>query len=61
MKENISYILIYDTAKEICEKYGKDITKMEEWEIGELVDRFIDESLYPQYTNIEADFVEIFK
>lgn len=61
MKENISYILIYDTAKEICEKYGKDITKMEEWEIGELVDRFIDESLYPQYANIEADFVEIFK
>lgn len=47
--ENINYVLLYETAKDICSRYGEDIAYLEEWEIEALVDRFIDESLYPQY------------
>lgn len=44
--DNINYILTTETAKEICEYYGKNIAELDEWEIGELVDRFIDEFLH---------------
>jgi hypothetical protein len=43
--ENINYTLIHETAKDICEHYNVDIVNLEEWEICELVDRFIDEQL----------------
>lgn len=43
--ENIPYILVGETAKEICEKYGEDITKLESWQVCELLDRLIDEAL----------------
>lgn len=44
--ENINFILTYEQAKDICEHYGEDITELEEWEIGELVDRLIDDALF---------------
>jgi hypothetical protein len=44
--ENIDFILTYEQAKDICDHYGKDITKMENWEIGELVDKLIDDALF---------------
>lgn len=44
--EDVKYTLVADTAKEICEKYGKDITKLEDWQVCELLDRLIDEALY---------------
>lgn len=43
---NINFVLTYEQAKDICEHYGEDITQMEEWEIGGLVDRLIDEALF---------------
>lgn len=43
--ENIEYILTTSTAKDICEKYGKDVNTLENWEICELVDMLIDEAL----------------
>lgn len=44
--ENINFVLTHEQAKDICEHYGKDISNMEEWEIGELVDRLIDDFLF---------------
>jgi len=44
--ENINFILTYEQAKDICEHYEKNISNMEEWEICELVDRLIDETLF---------------
>ena len=44
--EDIKYTLIADTAKEICAKYGEDITRLEDWQVCELLDRLIDEALY---------------
>lgn len=44
--ENINFILTYEQAKDICEHYGKDISKLEEWEIEELLDRLIDDALF---------------
>lgn len=44
--ENITYTLIHETAKDICNYYNVDINSLEEWEICELVDRFIDEMLH---------------
>lgn len=44
---NINFMLTYDQAQDICEHYGEDITQMEEWEICELLDRLIDETLFP--------------
>ena len=44
--ENINYTLIPETAKDICEYYNVDINTLEEWEICELVDKFIDEKLF---------------
>lgn len=43
--ENINYILINETAKDICKYYNLNIDSLEEWEICELLDRFIDEML----------------
>ena len=44
--ENINFILTYEQAKNICEHYGANISEMEEWEICELLDRLIDETLF---------------
>ena len=44
--ENINFVLTHEQAEDICKHYGKDIDKMEEWEIGELVDTLIDDFLY---------------
>lgn len=44
--KNIDFILTYEQAKDIYEHYGKDIASMENWEIGELVDKLIDETLF---------------
>lgn len=43
--ENIEYILTASTAKDVCEKYGKDKDTLEPWEICELLDMLIDEAL----------------
>lgn len=47
--ENIVFHLTYGQAKDICEHYGADIGKMENWEICELLDKLIDDALFPQY------------
>ena len=44
--ENINFILTPEQAKDICNHYGKNFDEMEEWEIGELVDRLIDDFLF---------------
>ena len=44
--DNIKFNLTYEQAKDICEHYGKDISKMEEWEVCELLDQLIDEALF---------------
>ena len=43
---NINFILTYEQAKGICEYFGEDISKLEDWEINELLDRLIDETVY---------------
>ena len=43
---NIEFILTYEQAQAICEYYGEDITEMEDWEINELLDKLIDETVY---------------
>jgi len=43
---NINFVLTREQAEDICKHYGKDITKMEDWEIEELLDRLIDEFLF---------------
>lgn len=43
--ENINFILDYEQAKNICEYYGKDYLYLEDWEICELLDRLIDETV----------------
>lgn len=44
--ENIAIILTPEQAEDICKHYGKNAEEMMEWEIGELVDRLIDDFLY---------------
>lgn len=44
--ENIEFIITPDQAKDICNHYGKNIEEMQDWEIGELLDRLIDDFLY---------------
>ena len=44
--ENIKFNLTYEQAQSICEHYGQDISKMEDWEICELLDKLIDETLF---------------
>lgn len=46
MKANRNFILTYEQAKDICTYYGEDIKKMEEWEVAELLDKLIDETIY---------------
>lgn len=41
--KNFNFILTYEQAMDICEFYGKDVTKLAEYEILELVDKFIDD------------------
>ena len=43
---NITFILTREQAEDICKYYNKDITTMEDWEIGELLDKLIDEFLF---------------
>lgn len=51
--ENINFILTYEQAKGICEYYGKDITELQDWEINELLNRLIDETVYCQTINFK--------
>jgi hypothetical protein len=44
--ENIVIILTPEQVKDICNHYGENVEEMMEWEIGELVDRLIDDFLY---------------
>ena len=44
--ENINFVLTYEQAKDICDHYGANIEEMENWEIGELVDKLIDDFLF---------------
>lgn len=44
--ENIVIILTPEQAEDICKHYGKNAKELAEWEIGELVDRLIDDFLY---------------
>lgn len=44
--KNINFILTYEQALDICKHYGEDIAQMEEFEVCELVDRLIDETLF---------------
>ena len=46
MRENRNFILTYDQCKDICTYYGEDVEKLEEWEVAELLDKLIDETLY---------------
>ena len=43
--ENINFILTYEQAKVICEYYGEDISVLQDWEISELLDKLIDETV----------------
>ena len=44
--ENINYILTPDMAKGICKYFEKDVSELDELEISELTDKFIDTMLY---------------
>lgn len=44
--ENIMFTLTQEQAKDICKYYGKNADELEEWEVGELLDRLIDETIY---------------
>lgn len=44
--ENIDFVLTREQAEDICKYYGKNIEEMEDWEIGELLDRLIDDTLF---------------
>lgn len=44
--ENIQFTLTYEQAMDICEHFGEDINTLEDWEICELLDRLIDETLF---------------
>ena len=44
--ENINFVLTHEQAEDICKHYGKNIAELENWEIGELVDRLIDDFIY---------------
>lgn len=46
--ENIIFALTYEQAKDICHHYGKNVDELEEFEIGELLDKLIDEALFGQ-------------
>ena len=42
MTENIKFELTIEQAKTICKHFGKDYSKMQVWEICELLDKIID-------------------
>lgn len=44
--ENIIFALTHEQAEDICKHYGKNIAELEEFEIGELLDRLIDETIH---------------
>lgn len=41
----ILYRLTLEQAESLCKYYNKDINNLEEYEIAELLDRFIDEHI----------------
>lgn len=43
-KKNITFLLTYEQATSICEKFGKNIDDLEEYEVCELLDKIIDEA-----------------
>lgn len=44
--KDINFTLTYEQAMDICEHFGKNIDELEDWEICELLDRLIDETLF---------------
>lgn len=44
--DNINFTLTYEQAKDICEYYGANISEMADWEICELLDKLIDDTLF---------------
>lgn len=46
MEDNsILYHLTLEQAEALCKYYNKDIKQLEEYEISELLDKFIDENI----------------
>ena len=44
--ENITFVLTPEQAEDICKHFGENINELEEYEICELLDRLIDETLF---------------
>ena len=44
--ENINFTLTPEQAEDICKHFGENINELEEYEICELLDRLIDETLF---------------
>ena len=44
--ENIDFTITPEQAQDICEYFGEDFNSMEGWQIAELLDRLIDETLF---------------
>ncbi len=44
--KDINFILTREQAEDICKHYGVDITKVEDWEVCELLDSLIGEALF---------------
>ena len=44
--ENINFILTREQAMDICKYYNVDYATMEDWEICELLDRLIDDTIF---------------
>ncbi len=44
--EQINFIITREQAEDICKHYDKDINEMQDWEICELLDRLIDDTLF---------------
>lgn len=42
----INYILTREQAEDICKHYGQDVSKLEDYEICELLDLLIDNALF---------------
>jgi hypothetical protein len=49
--ENISFILTPEQAQDICKHYNMNASEMEDYEICELLDRLIDDTLFGYVTN----------
>ena len=44
--EQITFIITREQAEDICKYYGVNINEVEDWQIEELLDRLIDETIW---------------